>query len=54
MKIKVFHSFFVLSFEMHVRSDNEQKTGAERETVLGQPMLFECMGTFRLELGALM
>ena len=30
--------------EMHVRCDNQYKTGADRENVLGQPMLFECMG----------
>ena len=29
---------------MHVRRDNQHKTGADREIVLGQPMLFECMG----------
>ena len=29
---------------MHVRCDNLQKTGAEGETILGQPILFECMG----------
>ena len=29
---------------MHVRCDNQFKTGADRETILGQPMLFECMG----------
>ena len=33
---------------MHVRCDNKYKTGAEdvggRGTVVGQPMLFECMG----------
>ena len=29
---------------MHVRCDNQYKTGADRGTILGQPMLFECMG----------
>ena len=29
---------------MHVRCDNEYKTGADRGDLLGQPMLFECMG----------
>ena len=29
---------------MHVRCDNQHKTGADRGNVLGQPMLFECMG----------
>ena len=30
--------------EMHVRCDNQYNTGADRENILGQPMLFECMG----------
>ena len=29
---------------MHVRFDNQYKTGADRGKILGQPMLFECMG----------
>ena len=29
---------------MHVRCDNQYKTGADRVNILGQPMLFECMG----------
>ena len=29
---------------MHVRCENLCKTGADRESILGQPMLFECMG----------
>ena len=29
---------------MHVRCDNQYKTGADGVNVLGQPMLFECMG----------
>ena len=29
---------------MHVRCDNQYKTGADRGNVLGQPILFECMG----------
>ena len=33
-----------MRLEMHVRCDNQNKSGADRETVLGQPMLFECMG----------
>ena len=28
---------------MHVRCDNQYKTGADGEAILGQPMLFECM-----------
>ena len=29
---------------MHVRCDNQYKTGAHMENILGQPMLFVCMG----------
>ena len=29
---------------MHVRCDNQYKTGADRENILGQPVLFVCMG----------
>ena len=29
---------------MHVKCDKQYKTGADRENILGQPMLFECMG----------
>ena len=29
---------------MHVRCDNQYKTGVDRENILGQPRLFECMG----------
>ena len=29
---------------MHVRCDNQYKTGADEGNILGQPMLFECMG----------
>ena len=29
---------------MHVRCNNQNKTGADKENILGQPMLFECMG----------
>ena len=29
---------------MHVRCDNLCKTGADREAILEQPVLFECMG----------
>ena len=28
---------------MHVRRHNQYKTGADRENILGQRMLFECM-----------
>ena len=42
--MNVFRSFFAFRLEMHVRYDNQYKTGADRENILGQPMLFECMG----------
>ena len=29
---------------MHVRRVNQRKSGADRGNILGQPMLFECMG----------
>ena len=44
MKIDVFRSFFAFRLEMHVRCDNQYKIGADREDILGQPMLLECMG----------
>ena len=43
VKIKVFRSFFTFRLEMHVRCDNQYKTGADRENILGQPLLFVCM-----------
>ena len=36
--------FFVFRLEMHVRCDNQYKTGADRGNILGQLRLFECMG----------
>ena len=36
--------FFAFRLEMHARCDNQYKTGAERGNILGQLMLFECMG----------
>ena len=44
VKMNVFRSFFAFVLEMHVRCDNRHKTGADRENILGQPMLFECKG----------
>ena len=44
MKMNIFRSFFAFMLEMHVRCDNQYKTGADRENILGQPMLFVCMG----------
>ena len=42
--MNVFRSFFAFRLEMHVRSDNQYKTGADKGNILGQPRLFECMG----------
>ena len=44
VKIDVFRLFFAFRFEMHVRCDNQYKTGADRGNILGQPLLFECKG----------
>ena len=44
MKINVFPSFFPFRLELHVRCNNQYKAGAHRENILGQQMLFECMG----------
>ena len=35
--------FFAFRLEMHVRSEDQYKTGADGENILGQPRLFECM-----------
>ena len=42
--MNVFRSFFAFRLEVLVRCDNQYKTGADRENILGQPRLFECMG----------
>ena len=44
MKVNVFRSLFAFGLEMHVRCNNQDKTGADRGNILGQPMLFECVG----------
>ena len=44
VKMNVFRSFFAFRPEMHVRCDNQYKTGADAGTIFGQPMVFECMG----------
>ena len=44
VKINIFRSFFAFRLEMHFRCDNHYKTGADGRNILGQPMLFECMG----------
>ena len=44
VKIKDFRMFFAFKLKKHIRCDNQYKTGAEGGTILGQPMLFECMG----------
>ena len=41
--MNVFRSSFAFRLEMHVRCDNQYKTGADMENILGQPMLFVCM-----------
>ena len=41
VKINVFRPFFAFRLEMYVRCDNQYKTGADRENILGQPMLFK-------------
>ena len=46
--MNVFRSFFAFRLERHVRCDNQYKTGADKENILGQPMLFECMGIYVL------
>ena len=42
--MNVFRSFFAFGLEIHVRCDNQYKTGADRENILGQAMLFVFMG----------
>ena len=44
VEMNIFRSFFAFRLEMHVRCDNQYKTGADRGNILGQPMLSECMG----------
>ena len=39
-----FSLVFAFRLEMHVRCDNQYKTGADRENILGQLLLFESMG----------
>ena len=48
MKINVFRSFFAFRLEMYVRCDTQHKTGAAGGNILGQLMLFECMGVYVL------
>ena len=44
LKINVFRSFFAVRLVMHVRYDNQYKTGADGVNILGQPRLSEFMG----------
>ena len=44
VKMNVFRSFVAFRLEMHVRCDDQYKTGADRENIVGQPMLFVCTG----------
>ena len=50
VKMNVFRSFVAFRLEMHVRCDDQYKTGADRENIVGQPMLFVCMGICVLSL----
>ena len=43
VKIYVYRSLFAFRLEMHVRCDKPYKTGADRENILGQPILFDCI-----------
>ena len=52
VKINVFRSFFALRLEMHVRCDNQCKTGADRGNIVEQSRLFELHGCLRFEPGA--
>ena len=36
-------TFFAFRLELHVRCDNQYKTGTDRGNIFGQPMLFVCM-----------
>ena len=38
-----FRSYFTFRLEKPVRCDTQYKLGADRENILGQPRLFECM-----------
>ena len=44
VKINVFRSVFAFRLEMHVRCDNQYKSGADRGNILRKLLLFECMG----------
>ena len=44
VKMNIFRSFFAFRLEMHIRCDNQYKTGADRENILGQPVQFVCTG----------
>ena len=50
MEMNILRSYFDFMLEMHVRCDNQYKTGADRENILGQPMLFVCVGICVLSL----
>ena len=39
-----FSPVFRFRLKLYVRYDNQYKTGADVGAILGQPMLFECMG----------
>ena len=52
VKINVFRPFFAFRLKMQVRCDNQYNTGSEERNILGQPMLFECMGICFLSIPA--
>ena len=45
-KSTFFARFFASRLQMHVRCDNQYKTGADRGNIFGQPRLFESMGIY--------
>ena len=49
-KSTVFARFSLWRLEMHVRCDNQYKSGADSEHIFRQPVLFECMGICVLSL----
>ena len=44
MKINILRKFYAFRLKMHVRYDNQYKTGTDGGTILGQLTLFERMG----------
>ena len=44
VKSDLFRPFFAFRLKIHVRCYNQYTTGTDGGNILGQPMLFECMG----------